>query len=217
MSSAYLDPPPCLQGILEDYFVSSSADKDIANEDVDSMKCVSEVKTQLLELLTKDEYLDLDKVLAEAEQAKAMPSPRPQIKPSKHSKHMFPCANTFKAFQPSRWPQAPLMICPTSKRATKIRGLRRASSMEYEDFCVSCILPTNCGSEASGDSLVVDFELPSFIGTLPLSIKHTPRNVDHASYTKLSYFDGKIKVPSHCQGTLQDSPSHEQICYGSEF
>jgi hypothetical protein len=69
-----LDPRPCLQGIQKDCFASNSADEDIADEDADSMKCMSEVETQLLELLTKKESLDLDKVLAEAEQAKAMPN-----------------------------------------------------------------------------------------------------------------------------------------------
>jgi hypothetical protein len=82
MLAAYLDPRPCLQGIWEDYFASYSADEDIVDKEADFMKHVNEVETQFLELLTKDKSLDLDKVLAEAERAKAMPSPGPHIKPS---------------------------------------------------------------------------------------------------------------------------------------
>jgi hypothetical protein len=83
------------------------------------------------------------------------------------------------------------MFRPTPKTATKICGICRAGSMEYEDFYASYILPINCGSEAPGVSLTVDFELPHFNGTLLLCIKQTPRNVDKTSYTNSSYFDGK--------------------------
>ena len=149
MSAADLDPRQCLEGIREACYASNSADEDFADEDADTMKRVSEVETQLSELLTKDESLDLDEVLAEAERAKAMPSPGPQIKPSGHSKHMFPCADTFKALpaHPSEWPQAPLMIRPTPDTSTQIRVIRRARSTEQSVFCGFCagfLLPINC-------------------------------------------------------------------------
>jgi hypothetical protein len=133
-----------------------------------------------------------------------------------HSKHAFPCSDTHKALpsHPSLWPQAPLMVRPTPKTTTKIRGIRRAKSLQYEDFsgfCAGCILPINNGKEEPGESLVVDFESTHFVGTMLMRTQQAKAVVvpgfqeeqeANNMEEKKSYFDGKKRKFQAVSNTL---------------
>lgn len=129
-----------------------------------------------------------------------------------HTTHAYPCTDTHKDHPspPSKWPQRPLMLRPTPHTATKIRGIRRASSFDYQNFsgfCAGCILPINTGREVNGESLVIDFESKHFVGTVLMRIKDAPpASRDETVVGTKSYFDnrkrrfqavvkGKFKTP----------------------
>jgi hypothetical protein len=74
----------------------------------------------------------------------------------------------------------------------------------FSGFCAGCILPINCGCEAPGESLVIDFESTHFVGTLLLRIKQakclheephrhssSSPSQDSQPSNQKSYFEGK--------------------------
>jgi hypothetical protein len=151
----------------------------------------SVIEVHLLELFKSDYALD-----EEAEPEEASPQfPKQEKLPLSHLPHAFPCSATYKELPspPSQWPQGPIMIRPTPFTSTKIRGIRRATSSDFDHFpgfCAGCILPVNNGSEKPGESLVIDFESSHFVGTLLMRIKQAPQN-SNVTYQDQSYFDGK--------------------------
>ena len=92
-------------------------------------------------------------------------------------KHANPCPITYETVpltSPSKWPQRPLLIRPSS--GVSIRGVRYSSDQNFislpgSDHCLGCSLPINTGREAAGKSLVVDFETDLFVGTVLFRIK----------------------------------------------
>jgi len=97
---------------------------------------------------------------------------------------------------PTDWPQRPIAIRPTPGSGTKVLGIRRAATQkreEFDGFGPSCILPVNTGAESKGESIVIDFESPHFVGTLMVRIRDTPRT-DLSTYQEGSYFDGKKRT-----------------------
>ncbi|KAL3940699.1 MAG: hypothetical protein SGARI_000872 [Bacillariaceae sp.] len=118
------------------------------------------------------------------------------------------------------WPQGPLMVRPTPYSSTKILGIRRAGSTEYEHFagfCAGCILPIINGKEEKGNSLVVDFESKYFVGTLLLRIKQA-KEVDGTEYGEESYFDGKKrKFQAVVRGRFKSQLSMSQCVTGQAF
>ena len=112
-----------------------------------------------------------------------------------HTAHAYPCSSTYKNLpaEPSVWPQRPVMLRPSPRTTTKIRGIRFADSREYrhfDGFCAGCILPINTGRERPGKSLVIDFESKHFVGTLLMRIMEAPP-ANQESIGDTSYFDGK--------------------------
>jgi hypothetical protein len=96
-----------------------------------------------------------------------------------HQCGAYPCRDTHATLpeHPSTWPQRPVMLRPSPKTSTKIRGIRYANSLDYQQFpgfCPGCTLPVNTGKELPGQSLVIDFESKHFIGTLLMRIKEAP-------------------------------------------
>lgn len=197
-SGLLMDPEECLRGIRRAYFATSNIEDD-DEVDPETIRRITQVEEDLLAILKTDESLDPEQVLAKAKQTSSSVAeslvPLAEIS-ALHSKHAFPCSDTNKTLpsNPTVWPQSPLMIRPTPNTSTKIRGIRRAKSLQYEHFsgfCAGCILPLNCGSEAPGDSLVVDFESTHFVGTMLMRIKQAKRLENSTTYSEQSYFDGK--------------------------
>ena len=112
-----------------------------------------------------------------------------------HAPHAYPCPSTYKSLpsDPAMWPQRPVMLRPSPRTTTKIRGIRLANSREYQHFkgfCAGCILPINTGRELPGQSLVIDFESKHFCGTLLMRILGAPPASDNPE-SDFSYFHGK--------------------------
>lgn len=183
------DSHECLHGIWKAYASSNSDELD--SNDLTEGAC-TKVEQDVLACLDR------------CKDARSNPSSEQQLLPLKpldevsalNSIHAFPCKDTYKALpsHPSQWPQAPLMIRPTPYTSTKVRGIRRVGSLAYEHFagfCAGCILPINCGCEALGESLVIDFESTHFVGTLLLRIKQAKSSHNTQPSDHPSYFDGK--------------------------
>ena len=121
---------------------------------------------------------------------------------------------------PTKWPQAPLMLRPTPKSSTRVRGVRYASSDEYLDldgFGNGCILPINTGAEEPGKSFVIDFETVYFIGTLLMRIQQAPA-AEPSSQLPASYFDGKKRrFQSVIKGRFKQELSMSQCVTGQMF
>ena len=153
-----------------------------------------------------------------------LPPPTPYVPDDLpiHKPHAYPCRSTNdpSTAPPSKWPQAPLMLRPTPKSNTKIRGIRYSSSKEYRDyagFCAGCILPINTGAEAPGKSLVVDFESKYFVGTLLMRIQQAPP-AEPANQTSTSYFDGKKRrFQAIVKGRFKQEMSMSQCVTGQMF
>lgn len=199
-----LDPKECLEGIRKAYYSCTSFGED-EGSDQETANQSTLVEEHLLSMLAKEDTSNQDSVFTKARQADLKrESATSALKlAALHSKHAFPCADTYKALpsDPSIWPQGTLMLRPTPNTSTKIRGIRRASSLEYQHFagfCAGCILPVNNGSEAPGESLVIDFESTHFVGSLLMRIKQAKNHkaersgqVEPTKYVDTSYFDGK--------------------------
>jgi hypothetical protein len=165
----------------------------LSEADAVTIERISFVEEQLLELLKRDDTLDEEAELEKARQCSQFP--KQEKLPLSHLPHAFPCSETYKELpsHPSQWPQRPIMVRPTPFTSTKIRGIRRASSSDFEHFpgfCAGCILPINNGSEKAGESLVIDFESSHFVGTLLMRIRQAPEN-SNVTYQDEGYFDGK--------------------------
>ena len=168
-----------------------STSSDAENEEVEAdeavLKRISMVEGQLMEIFAKQLELGGHVVTS-------LPPEPPHCLPI-HNEHAYPCKDTHKALpsHPSKWPQSPIMLRPTPNTSTNIRGIRFASSSDYQHFkgfCAGCILPINTGAEVQGKSLVIDFESNNFVGTLLMRIKEAPPNTKDTQSTQ-SYFDGK--------------------------
>jgi hypothetical protein len=199
-----LDIGECLEGLRlanadtpPDSPSASSRRQDDSGIEVEADPAIvlrmSIVEEKLLELLDLDIDLDEEKATAKAKRCSVISKPK-QL--PIHSAHAFPCRDTYKELpaHPGGWPQRPLMIRPTPNTSTRIIGIRRVSTTEYQHFpgfCAGCILPVNTGSEAKGESLVIDFESPHFVGTLLMRIKQAPKSKTVEYQSSKNYFDGK--------------------------
>ena len=183
------------------------------------VKRMSLVEGKLLKLLDLDSDLDDKKATAKAKRCSVISKPK-QL--AIHSAHAFPCRDTIKELpaHPKGWPQRPLMIRPTPNTSTKVIGIRRCRSTEYQHFpgfCAGCILPVNTGSEAEGESLVIDFESSHFIGTLLMRIKQAPKS-KNVEYQSSSYFDKKKrKFQSIIKGRFKTPLPMSQCVTGQSF
>jgi hypothetical protein len=181
---------------------------------------MSIVEIKLLKLLDFDIDIDENKAKAKAKRCSVISKPK---KLDVHSAaHAFPCRDTFKELpaHPGGWPQRPLMIRPTPWTSTKIIGIRRVSTTEYQHFpgfCAGCILPVNTGSEVKGESLVIDFESPHFVGTLLMRIKQAPKS-KNVEYQTSSYFDKrKRKFQAIVKGRFKTPLPMSQCVTGQSF
>jgi hypothetical protein len=180
---------------------------------------MSIVEEKLLKLLDLDTGLDEEKAKAKAKRCAAISNAK-QL--AMHSPHAFPCRDTYKKLpvHPEGWPQRPLMIRPTPNTSTQVIGIRRVSTTEYQHFpgfCAGCILPINTGSEAKGESLVIDFESPHFVGTLLMRIKQAPKNKT-VEYQSSSYFDQKKrKFQAIVKGRFKTPLPMSQCVTGQSF
>lgn len=139
-------------------------------EDQDQMNLV---ETRLLELVQQQSVEsssnEQDQDFLQMESLKAAVAPL-------HRPHEYPCADSHRILPlpPANWPQAPIMLRPTPNAQMKIRGVRYANSTTYQHFpgiCAGCILPINNGYELPGQSLVIDFESPLFVGSFLMRVK----------------------------------------------
>lgn len=171
-------------------------EKDIEIQcDEDLLQRISLVESQLIEVfdrqaaMTNSPTFDPSSLLPVTV---ATPSVLPILEP-----HAYPCPESFKLLPalPTNWPQAPVMMRPTVGSDTQIRGIRRAGEKRYQHFkgfCAGCILPVNTGRETPGQSLVVDFESPYFVGSLLMRIRDIPSvEITTDTHDGTSYFDGK--------------------------
>ena len=187
--------------------------------DPDVIERMSAVENRLLEMFPDEDD--------EAEQTQRIRPPRGNVATStmakEHQPHAFPCPDTYAALpsNPSKWPQLHLMIRPTPNTTTKIRGIRYSRSTKYQHFrgfCAGCILPINCGREAPGKALVVDFESTHFVGTLLMRIKQAPPAVEGDSSDGKSYFDGKKrKFQAIVKGRFKTPLPMSQCVTGQTF
>jgi Protein of unknown function (DUF1769) len=131
------------------------------------------VETKLLELVHQQ---NVESAASEHDQGSLkLESSKAAIAPS-HRPHEYPCADSHRVVPspPINWPQAPIMLRPTPNSQMKIRGIRYANSTTYQYFpgiCAGCILPINSGYEMPGQSLVIDFESPLFVGSFLMRVK----------------------------------------------
>ncbi len=211
----------CLVGIRKEYFESSSMEEE--ELDPETTKRIAQVEADLVALLQpKDPINHAQDCIAKFKQG--LPTSISLELLALHSKHAFPCSDTNKVLPspPSQWPQAPLMIRPTPHTSTKIRGIRRAGSLEYEHFagfCAGCILPINCGTELPGESLVIDFESTHFVGTLLMRIQQAKcLDKDQTHHSTQSYFDGKKrKFQAVIKGRFQTPLPMNETVTGQTF
>jgi hypothetical protein len=212
---AYTDTPPDSPSASprrQDSGVEAEADPAIIIR-------MSIVEEKLLKLLDLDIDLDEEKSKAKARRCSVISKPK-QL--AIHSAHAFPCAETYKELpaHPGGWPQRPLMIRPTPNTSTKIIGIRRVSTSEYQHFpgfCAGCILPVNTGSESKGESLVIDFESPHFVGTLLMRIKQAPKSKT-VEYQSSSYFDKKKRnFQAIVKGRFKTALPMSQCVTGQSF
>ncbi|KAL3793817.1 hypothetical protein HJC23_006177 [Cyclotella cryptica] len=93
----------------------------------------------------------------------------------------YPCCSGSNVSKPPsppiKWPQRPIILCPSPESGMKILGIRYSSSTENlrlpgTGFCKGCTLPINNGYERPGSCLVIDFETDQFIGTAMLRVKN---------------------------------------------
>jgi len=97
--------------------------------------------------------------------------------------------------EPKSWPQRPLLIIPTSNTSTRILGVRFIGEKCYlpPDKCEN--VPINTGSEAKGQSLVVDFSSDAFMGTMLVRIKDSKPLLDDVEPDqKSNYFDNRHRT-----------------------
>ncbi|VEU36874.1 unnamed protein product [Pseudo-nitzschia multistriata] len=158
--------------------------------------------------------------------------------PSPLAPNAYPCKDTQHELpqHPSTWPQRPLMVRPTPCSSTKIIGIRRAISDNYENFkgcCAGCILPINNGRELEGESLVVDFESTNFVGTLFLRIKDVPplergkngsmnndeeNDIKYGQSESIDYFaDRKRKFQAIIKGRFKKALAMNRCVTGQSF
>lgn len=129
------------------------------------------------------------------------------------------CADSnLPALEPSRWPQAPLLLRPTPGRGTRVKGVRMGMSKEYlwepashlswseclakkwgvpckpaprVGCCERCAtLPINNGNEAEGESLIIDFESDLFEGSLLLRLRFCNGSTMEPYDDNKGYFKG---------------------------
>ena len=181
----------------------SSLAKDSGDNDTDEMQRIQEVETRLRDMVDQVPIYDspLSKEVGQTFLESPV-APLPVLRP-----HAYPCNDSYNIVPsaPKHWPQTPIMLRPTPNTQMIIRGIRYANSKKYQHFpglCAGCILPINTGYELPGQSYVIDFESPLFIGTLLVRVKGAkPISTNTAflpegavnSDTKSSpyYFDGK--------------------------
>eukprot|EP00977_Amphora_coffeiformis_P016994 scaffold5385_cov152-Amphora_coffeaeformis.AAC.4 len=196
------------KGSVED--ASENVDVDNFDDEMDSdLETDPELRTRIS--LVESKLMDLvaqirlagqehggDKADVSGTKTRALPNLYVPTDLPIHAPHAYPCADTYKILPapPTKWPQAPLMLRPTPGAPMRIRGIRYAHSKAYQHFggfCAGCILPINTGKEAAGKSLVIDFESPTFVGTLLMRIRDTkPADTTaEQSSSSSSYFDGK--------------------------
>ena len=140
----------------------------------------------------------------------------------------------------SQWWQRPLLLRPTPNSGTKIRGIRFDKDVEYfwnpemnnawwqclqqrwgQQVSGSrtltcgkcCILPINNGTEANGESLVVDFETDLFHGSLMVRIRHAEGSTPHPYDDNVGYFAGNpLQYQAIISGRfLQEIPFTELV------
>ena len=152
---------------------TSSLAKQFGESDTNEVQQVRQVETRLLQLVDQIPVPDTpNKKKVDGQNFLESPAAKlPVLRP-----HAFPCNDSYNEMPvvPTLWPQAPIMLRPTPNTQMIIRGIRFANSRTYQNFpglCAGCILPINTGYERPGQSFVVDFESPLFIGTLLVRVK----------------------------------------------
>lgn len=151
--------------------LSSSSEPE--ETDIDEIQRVQQVET-LLHQLVDQIPTQHDTTISKEVDQKFLEAPvtkLPVLLP-----HTYPCNDSYNVVPaaPIKWPQAPIMLRPTPNTQMVIRGIRYANSRTYQNFpglCAGCILPINTGYEIPGQSYVIDFESPLFIGTLLVRVK----------------------------------------------
>jgi hypothetical protein len=122
------------------------------------------------------------------------------------------------------------MIRPTPNSSTNVKGIRKINSTQYIPdlpgfYGTDGILPINNGTEAKGESLVIDFESTFFVGTLLMRIKQAkshsnnkPDDQHDAAADIPSYFhDKKRKFQVVVRGRFRQPLPMAQIVTGQSF
>jgi Protein of unknown function (DUF1769) len=157
---------------MEDSIEVEHVDSEARNSAEDQIQ-MNEVETRLLELFQQQNVEsssnEHDQSFLKIGSSKVATAPL-------HQPHEFPCADSHRVVPspPTLWPQAPIMLRPTPNTQMTIRGIRYANSTTYQHFpgiCAGCILPINSGYELPGQSLVIDFESPLFVGSFLMRVK----------------------------------------------
>lgn len=150
----------------------SSLGQEAGYSDADEIQRIQQVETRLLQLMDQAPVRETHQLREMGQTFLEYPSARlPVLRP-----HTYPCKDSYNIVPtaPIHWPQAPIMLRPTPNTQMIIRGIRYANSRTYQNFpglCAGCILPINTGYEPPGQSYVIDFESPLFIGTLLVRVK----------------------------------------------
>ncbi|KAG7351017.1 hypothetical protein IV203_010377 [Nitzschia inconspicua] len=132
---------------------------------------------------------------------------------------LCPChASPAPCLKPKDWPQAPILLRPTPGSTTRVKSIRFCGSKEplwvpgshlnwwqrlaqhwgrecieeaHFPCCEHCVVcPVNNGNEASGESLVIDFESDLFDGTLLLRLRFIEGTTPEPYDDSKGYFNG---------------------------
>lgn len=183
--------------VEEEDSVNVDVDKIESEADPGLLTHISAVESRLSDLVDQIRHSEIDGGDGDASKTvKGVPSLHVPADLPFHAPHAYPCADTYKVLPspPPKWPQAPLMLRPTPGCKMRVRGIRYANRKEYQPFggfCAGCILPINTGKEPEGNSLVIDFESSTFVGTLLMRIQDVQPAKTTVPLAEDSYFDGK--------------------------
>lgn len=89
---------------------------------------------------------------------------------------------------------SPVLLSATPGTGTIVHNIHRSKGNEQENAGIdseSSSLPINNGSEALGESIVIDFESPLFVGSFLLRVAGVKSSTDDGSTQ--NYFDGKSR------------------------